>query len=111
MEVEIDRFDDICAVTFKDSRLDAKSSILFREKIKNMIDNNNTNIILDFNKINFIDSSGLGAIVSVLKLIGRNGKLVLCGISPIVMNSFVRTKMDKVFIMKSDKEDALKEFI
>jgi anti-sigma B factor antagonist len=57
--------------------------------------------------VRFIDSSGLGAIVSMLKLIGREGDLVLCGVTDPVMSLFKLTRMDRVFQMFPSEHDAL----
>jgi anti-sigma B factor antagonist len=56
--------------------------------------------------VDFIDSSGLGAIVSALKTIGRNGDLVLCGIKETVMSLFRLTRMDRVFRIFTDQGEA-----
>ena len=54
----------------------------------------------------FIDSSGLGALVSVLKTVGRNGKLTLTDIKDTVMQTFTRTRMDKIFSIYKNTEEA-----
>nr|WP_198017859.1 STAS domain-containing protein [Oscillatoria acuminata] len=47
--------------------LDAFSEATFRKAISKCIDEGPTNIILDLSKIDFVDSSGLGALVQLVK--------------------------------------------
>ena len=47
--------------------LDAFSEAIFRKAIGKYIDEGPTNIILDLSKIDFVDSSGLGALVQLVK--------------------------------------------
>lgn len=110
MKFTTDNINDVFIVKIEDKRLDAKGAVSFRDSIGNLVSEKKYNIILDFSDINFIDSSGLGAIVSVFKMIGRNGKLVLSNISETVLQTFTRTKMDKVFIISKNQEDALNNF-
>ena len=64
-----------------------------------MIESGHPLIALDLSEVDFIDSSGLGAIVSVLKQLDGRGDLVIVGAKPAVMNLFRLTRMDKVFRM------------
>ena len=64
-------------------------------------------IVLDLAAVRFMDSSGLGAMVSTLKLLGRDGNLVVCGVTDPVMNLFKLTRMDRVFPMFPSESDAL----
>ncbi|NEO89171.1 MAG: STAS domain-containing protein [Moorea sp. SIO3G5] len=47
--------------------LDAFSESIFRNVIGNCIDEGPADIILDLSKIDFVDSSGLGALVQLVK--------------------------------------------
>ncbi|NER39011.1 MAG: STAS domain-containing protein [Oscillatoria sp. SIO1A7] len=47
--------------------LDAFSETIFRKALGKCIDEGPTNLILDLSKIDFVDSSGLGALVQLVK--------------------------------------------
>lgn len=69
-----------------------------REKFNDLIDNGEKHIKLDFSKCNFIDSTGLGVLVSVYKkLTEKNGSLKLYSLNPQVMKVFKLTRLDQVF--------------
>jgi anti-sigma B factor antagonist len=58
-------------------------------------------------QVSFIDSSGLGAVVSVLKHMGSQGKFHLVSVTPAVMAVLRLTRMDRVFKIFSTRQDAL----
>ncbi|MFN8674473.1 MAG: STAS domain-containing protein [Candidatus Sericytochromatia bacterium] len=110
MKFSTEEINDIFIVKLDEKRLDAKEAVSFRDTITNFVNEKKYNVVIDFTNITFIDSSGLGALVSALKLIGRNGKLVLNNINDTVFQTFTRTKMDKVFSITKNTEEALKSF-
>lgn len=95
-------------VTITEKRLDAKVAVAFKEEMAALINSGITLIILDLSGVGFVDSSGLGAIVTSLKLLGRKGDLLVSGVKNDVMTMFTLTRMDRVFQMFPSAEDALK---
>ncbi|MBD2494413.1 STAS domain-containing protein [Nostoc sp. FACHB-280] len=69
--------------------------------------NNGTNIILiDMQGIKFIDSSGLGYLVSAMQMVSNaNAKLFVCSISDQVQMLFEMTKVNKLLQIFVDKEE------
>lgn len=53
--------------------LDAFSELIFRKSVSECIEEGPKNIILDLSKIDFVDSSGLGALVQLVKTAQTNG--------------------------------------
>jgi anti-sigma B factor antagonist len=47
-------------------------------------------------QVSFMDSSGLGAVVFILKHLGHKGRLHICGVTPGVMAVLKLTRMDRV---------------
>ncbi|MBW4424946.1 MAG: STAS domain-containing protein [Nostoc desertorum CM1-VF14] len=63
-------------------------------------------VLLDMKEVNFIDSSGLGALVSAAQMVqNANGKLFVCSISDQVGMLFKLTKMDKILQIFADQEE------
>lgn len=70
----------------------------FRIKINNYIDEGKVNFIFDFSNCSFIDSTGLGAIVSIYKkCVEKNGSLKLKSLGSEVKKLFQLTRLDRVF--------------
>lgn len=59
-------------------------------------------IIIDFNNCDYIDSTGLGVLVSAhRKLLEKGGSLMLCSmVNPQIIEIFKLTRLDKVFSIK-----------
>lgn len=90
-----------------EDRLDARVATDFKERMAELIAGGYTKIVLDLSKVEFIDSSGLGAIVSSLKRLGGRGDLVVCGLRETTMTMFKLTRMDRVFQLFGSEAQAV----
>lgn len=69
----------------------------FKEELYHDLENQTLDLLIDCTNCTFIDSTGLGAIVSVFKRLNENsGTLALRGMSPPVRELFVLTRLDHV---------------
>ena len=68
-----------------------------------------TRVVLDLSKVEFMDSSGLGAVVGSMKQLGRDRQLDLAGLTPTVDKVFRITRMDRVFRIYDTAEAALQD--
>ena len=88
-------------------RLDAEVALDFRREMVELFNRGRSQILLDLSDIDFLDSSGLGSIVSVLKIMRSDGELHLCGVKETVMSTFRLTRMDRVFKMHASVQDGV----
>ena len=95
----IDKKEDCGKLVIKlcEERLDAASAVSFKEELVREIEAGNTQIVLDLEDVSFIDSSGLGCLVAVLKAIGSQGKLSISGLHQKTEQIFKLTRMDSIF--------------
>lgn len=84
----------VLIVRVLDDRIDAASAIQFKEQMREIIQSPLPRVMLDLTQVMFLDSSGLGAVVAVMKLLGPDRKLELAGLSPTVDKVFRLTRMD-----------------
>lgn len=84
-------------VTVQEQRIDAAVALSFKDRMRELTSGGPDTVLLDLNHVQFIDSSGLGAIVAVMKNLQDGRKLVLAGLSPTVDKVFRLTRMDSVF--------------
>jgi anti-sigma B factor antagonist len=90
------------------NRIDAVCASVIRDKITSLINDGCDTLIVDFQHIDFIDSSGLGTFVSTLKRLGSRDRILLCNLQPNVANTFKLTRMDRVFAIHNSVDEAIK---
>lgn len=88
-------------------RLDASVAPAFKQAVVQLIEGGDTRLVLDLAGLEFLDSSGLGAMVSILKALGQRGVVVVCGARGGVLSLFQLTRMDKVFPILPGCEEAI----
>lgn len=87
------------------SRLDASTAQGLKNRLIDCISQGKTRIALDLGQVDFMDSSGLAALLSALKSMGRNGKMALFGVSDKVRKLFSITRLDNGVFIITDTED------
>jgi len=107
MRIEQQESGNVMLVTVMDKRIDARVAPEFKKFMNAVVDGGQTWIALDIANVEFIDSSGLGAIVTSLKAVGRRGDLAISGARQSVNDLFRLTRMDKVFRMFATTAEAV----
>lgn len=87
----------VCVVTPGVERLTAATANAFKNEVCALVDAGRDQLVIDFSAVSFLDSSGLGALVGVLKKIGNRGEIAVCGLADGVEQMFRITRMDRVF--------------
>lgn len=82
-----------------------------REKVKSMIDAGSKNLVLNVSNVTFIDSAGLGALVSAHHTTATSGgSLRLCNVGLKFQEMLKMTKMYTVFQVSDTEADAIQSF-
>jgi anti-sigma B factor antagonist len=89
-------------VRCRGDRLDAMVAIRFKENFRGLMEDGIGHFVLDLSEVEFLDSSGLGAVVAVFKLVGPEKRFDLAGLQPAVARVFQLTRMDSVFAIFDD---------
>ncbi len=84
-------------VRVEEERIDASVAIQFKDRMRDLSAQSGDRLILDLGRVNFVDSSGLGAIVAVMKFLAPACRLELAALTPMVGKVFHMTRMDSVF--------------
>jgi anti-sigma B factor antagonist len=78
--------------------LDGNHGNELRNQVMDLVRDGSRTILIDFQEISFMNSSGIGALVATLKSIKAAGAtLYVCSLSDQVKVIFSLTKMDRVF--------------
>lgn len=100
---------DTLVARLGEARLDAAIAIRFKDRMREIAAAAPPRVILDLSTVTFLDSSGLGAIVAVMKALLPERRLELAGLTPNVAKVFRLTRMESVFVIHpSAAEGALR---
>lgn len=94
----------ITVVTVEQERFDAVAAPALKADFQQLgpVDK----LVLDLSGVSFMDSTGLGALVSLLKLLGANGAMAVAGVQPAVRKLFEMTRLDSLFRLTPNVEEA-----
>lgn len=107
MELELKKSGSDLVITVPDARLDAAIAVRFKDAVRRHIEGPHDRIVLDLSAVEFLDSSGLGAVVSIFKEVGSRKTFCLAGLNPHVDKVLRLTRMDSVFSIYPDVDSAL----
>ena len=107
MILEDRKQDDVLIVKLLEERLDASVAEDFHAKMTQFIQDGNRHIVLDMSEVDFIDSSGLGSVIAMVKKLGDTGELVICEMRAAISSLFHMTHMDKVIKIFQKQEEAI----
>ena len=83
--------------------VDIFNSTDMKKSLTELINQKNTDIVLDCKYLDYIDSTALGALVGVLKKArGYGGSIYLRNVKPSLTKLFRITNLDKVFLIEGD---------
>ncbi len=93
------------------SRFNALISEPVKEELKSLFSSPDTKLILDLEGVKFIDSSGFGVFLSIMKTANNSyGYFKICNICEEVMELFKLLQLHNIFEIYNTREDALKSF-
>ena len=108
MELVADCQGDLLIVTAMENRIDAAVAIQFKGRMREIVKVPARRVLIDLSHVAFLDSSGLGAVVAVMKLLGPDRKLELAGLTPTVAKVFRLTRMDTIFTIHPSVPEGLR---
>ena len=86
-------------------------SDVLRDQIRDLLDKNEKKILLNLGDITYIDSSGIGELVSAFTTVrNQGGELKLLNLTKKVHDLLQITKLYTVFDVKDDEASAIKAF-
>jgi anti-sigma B factor antagonist len=94
-----------------EGRMDAQFAGLLKDRIQELLDGGTTQLVMDLEGLEFLDSSGLGALVSCLRRIKeKKGEIKLAGLRPEVLSIFEITRVSRLFHICESVQEAVKAF-
>ena len=109
MDLVAKQHGDLLLVEVREARVDAACAIQFKDKMRELTARTTGRVMLDMSHVLFLDSSGLGAVVAVMKLLGPDRKLELANLTATVEKVFRLTRMDTVFLIHPSVPQGLRD--
>jgi anti-sigma B factor antagonist len=110
--LKVEQINDIYIASFENiNRFNALISDPVKEQLNNLFNKPNTRLVLNLEGINFIDSTGFGVFLSVMKTASINyGHFKICNIRKDVMELFKLLQLHNVFEIYSNLDDCLRSY-
>lgn len=88
--------------------IDVETSRQLRSELLAGLPGGDEKVVIDLSAVDFMDSSGLGALVGAWKVVREHGTFRVAGANPVVHRVLTITGMENVFEIHPDVETALK---
>lgn len=111
MGLIVKKQDNITIIEPQRKRIDASYAINLREDVVALIEQGTTKIVVNLGNVEFVDSSGLGVLVSIMKAVGGNQNMALCHVKDAVMTVLKLTRMDKIFVVMPSETEAVARLV
>ena len=108
MQVNIERLEGQVAVVIPEGRLDLASASEFKQALNDAVNAGDRILVVDLSKVPFVDSSGLGALISGMKATRlAGGDLRIAQVGEQARLILELTTLDKVMKLYSTVEEAI----
>lgn len=91
------QLEDILEITIDGPRIDSVVAPQLKIDLEQAVAQAPKKIVLDLSSVDFMDSTGLGVFVSLLKKLGPDGAIAVAGVQPAVLRLFQLTRLDTLF--------------
>lgn len=103
MDLTVTPGNDSLMVHLNEARLDAAIATPFKDRLRDVIRSSEQSVVLDMGKVDFMDSSGLGALIAVFKTLPQGRQMALTNLQPNVDRVLKLTRMDTIFTILPDE--------
>jgi len=94
-------------VIMQEENLDAGNVKAFKEAMQPVMDGHKA-VLVDMSRLNFVDSSGLGALLSCLRTMNnKDGQLKLFAMTKPVQALFELVRMHRIFAIYNSRDEAV----
>lgn len=110
MDIHVDQIENIAIAEIPVEELDASNANELKRDMAPILDANRR-VVIDLSRLHFVDSSGLGAMLSCLRqLSAKGGDLKLCGMTKQVRAAFELVRMHRIFDIFPTRLEAVHAF-
>lgn len=104
---DIRKQDQVTVVEATEHRIDMETSAAFKATLDKLIAAGDRRVVINLGQVSFMDSAGLGAIMSVFKQLNGQGSLQVCGLQPRIRTLFDITRLARVIGLHESEGEAV----
>ncbi|PKP37036.1 MAG: hypothetical protein CVT98_06640 [Bacteroidetes bacterium HGW-Bacteroidetes-15] len=110
--INVEKIEDVLVISVEaETKLNVAISQKFKVEVSKLIDQPNMKVVITLGGLDYIDSSGFGSLLSVLRVAKNNNtQLKLCNIAPEVMELVKLLQLQTVFDIRDSVNDCLNSF-
>ena len=107
-EAAVEAVGNVSVLTVPGTFLDASNAPALKQRVAGIVERA-SRLVLDLSHVEFVDSSGYGAILTCLRQVNSvGGKLAVCGVTPPVHALFELVRMDRILDVYDSRDAAIK---
>jgi|TARA_B100000959_G_C14902579_1_gene591591 anti-sigma B factor antagonist len=107
LNIEIENFEQSTVVS-PVGDVDTIESTKLREKLKPILASDVSRIVIDLTQVKYMDSSGIATLIEALQICKLHAKqFVICGLQDGVRSIIELARLDTIFIITKNREEAL----
>ncbi len=111
MNIKTEKNGNVTVIFVHEERLDAHNSEELKLEMNSLFESGTKDLLVDLKEVRFIDSSGLGVLVSGFKNAStRQGSLKLSALQTQVKSMFELTRLHRVFDIYQTVDEALESY-
>jgi anti-sigma B factor antagonist len=111
MNIKTESNGKVLVLMVREERLDAHNSDELKVEMNRLFDSGTKDLLVDLKEVRFIDSSGLGVLVSGFKNASTHqGSIKLCSLQTQVKSMFELTRLHRVFDIYQTVDEALESY-
>lgn len=107
MNLEIEQVGEVTVLGILSARTDPVIGLELKGEAKAAMEEGCRLFVVDLSETHFVDSTSLATLVSIRKMLGEDGELVLCGVGEAVAKLLQVTQLDGVFRVEPERVDAI----
>ena len=111
MNIKTEPNGKVLVLMVREERLDAHNSDELKVEMNRLFESGTKELLVDLKEVRFIDSSGLGVLVSGFKNASTHqGSIKLCSLQTQVKSMFELTRLHRVFDIYQTIDEALESY-
>ena len=110
MKITVEDMQGVKNITLN-GRFDASCATMFKDTIKTLLQDGAGEFVVDFQQVDYIDSGGLGSLVSSLRQIRQvEGDIKVSGLTDQVRSVFELTRLHRIFEIFEENSQAVRSY-